>query len=484
MPVVRSAAKNVFVFPILFGCVMALYLLTLAPGVIWGDSAKLTVYALENDPHWSLFPGAHPLHVVVAKILSTAFAFFDYAVRINAVSAVFGALTVVMCAYLVEVKTKNRWAAIFTAISLAVSHTVWHLSVIAESYTLAAFLLALSLVFLVLADEHNKSWLRVASGFVIVTATLANAFPVLAAPGVLICAAHSTKLRGALEFVAGTLIGGAFTVALLLTMGWSMGTVVNEATTYIAANSLLREIVSTAAYSGYQFFGPMLIAILASLLIARKDRFVFGVWFGIICLSLFCAAYMYQRKFNILIGAYVLLAINGGIFFGRIKNFTGAQKIAITVLQIVFPVALYLAAPTLYNAQNVIKIEARPVPGRDISFFLQPWKNNKIQCEEWARGFLRNAPPNSVIYADFTLSRPLVYIQKNEKLREDVIIFETDRYLSPPNSEMFQQSLREKARDRTVVLAQDYEPYYFVSDVKKNFEVTDCGGHICVANRR
>jgi len=131
-----------------------LYLKTLAPTVIWGDSAKLATFVYEFD--LSIRQGHHPLHTILGLLFSYL-PFGDYAYRQNLMSAFFGALAVALV-YLILLRwTHSVIAAIGGALSLAVSHVFWLLSVINESYTLFAFLMVL-MIWLATVWDEKKSY--------------------------------------------------------------------------------------------------------------------------------------------------------------------------------------------------------------------------------------------------------------------------------------------------------------------------------------
>ncbi|HXI02241.1 MAG TPA: DUF2723 domain-containing protein, partial [Candidatus Saccharimonadales bacterium] len=112
---------------------LAFYLLTLAPSVLWGDDAELQRLAATSG---RINPGrGHLLWLAVARVVQLL-PWGNPAWKANAVSALFGALTVGLILAATRRLTENRLAAIVAALSLAVSHLFWLHSVRAEVYTL------------------------------------------------------------------------------------------------------------------------------------------------------------------------------------------------------------------------------------------------------------------------------------------------------------------------------------------------------------
>ncbi len=200
----QTRTPGVWCGVLVFAISVLLYLATLAPGVTWGDSAKLAT--MTNPLELTVEAGCHTLR----NIIGVAFNFLpcgDVAFRQNAMSAFFGALTCMLTFLLVrrlaaglfcdsgrvrsvtmqEGPSRSRdsrfrgndmgdapgnpaasgasatIAGLCAATALCFSHVFWLVSVITESYTLFTALLA-GVVFLILKhlDEGRPVWLWLA----------------------------------------------------------------------------------------------------------------------------------------------------------------------------------------------------------------------------------------------------------------------------------------------------------------------------------
>ena len=143
---------------------MAVYLLTLAPTITGEDSGEfVTAARVLGVAH----PPGYPLYLMIAHAF-TWIPFGTVAWRVNLASAVFGAGTVCVLALLVILFTRNRAAALAAALLFAFSREFWEQSVIAEVYTLTAFLVALSLLLLFQWERTRANrlllWLAVVCG--------------------------------------------------------------------------------------------------------------------------------------------------------------------------------------------------------------------------------------------------------------------------------------------------------------------------------
>ncbi len=110
---------------------LLLYVLTLAPGPWWGDSAS---FASHLDAPPTPFARSYWLYKMPARALA-AFG-VSPALAANLVSAAFGAVGVALASALAQRLGASRTGAAAAAGALAVSHTFWSNAVVAEVYTL------------------------------------------------------------------------------------------------------------------------------------------------------------------------------------------------------------------------------------------------------------------------------------------------------------------------------------------------------------
>ena len=141
-----------YVLAVLVGALaFALYLRTLAPGLLGGDSGEFQFAAwLGGFAH----PTGYPLYLMLGYLWTHLIPLHDPAWRMNAFSAVWGGLAVGL-SYLLARTTLQlvgishpggasaatcRLAALFVALTFAATPTFWSQAVIAEVYTLHAML--------------------------------------------------------------------------------------------------------------------------------------------------------------------------------------------------------------------------------------------------------------------------------------------------------------------------------------------------------
>lgn len=463
---------------------LTLYLATLAPSVLWGDSAKLTLYALNGAPRWFDPVGGHPLHTVLAGGIATLVPLSDYAQRVNVVSALFGSATVAFAASAVFVRTRNTSAALLVAVGLAFSHTLWTVSVIAESYSLAAALIALTILLITLASDRKRRTLLVVAGFVTGVGWLVNALVVVPAAGYVWCAFAIGRARGAMAFLIGAAVGGLTALSVFSIGGGSpLAGVISIGESYFTLGQVPRELALTPGYIGYQFVGPLVVGALAAWWLLRRDRWAQGLMISTLTVVFLSAGYARQRHFYLLVGAYLLLAtLAGGALASRLRWAPWVTAVLL-VSQALIPIATYAIAPGIVGSVVPNAIDARPAPGRDLAYFLRPWKMDRTEVRAWAEHALRTAPGGALLFADFTLAQPLLYLQQAERSRLDVTVVETDTYVFSGGGARMSDDIAHGLQTRSVVLAQDYVPYYFTDVLRSRFRLEQCGPLVCVHAR-
>jgi 4-amino-4-deoxy-L-arabinose transferase-like glycosyltransferase len=140
---------------------LALYVRTLAPGVLPGDSGEFQVLAYQLGVAHTT---GYPVYILLARLFIFLVPVRDIAYRVNLFSAFTGALTVVGVYLGAQIVTKSRWAALFAALALTVSFTFWSQALIAEVYSAgAAFIIAVWVLLLVWYKTGSK-WALFASG--------------------------------------------------------------------------------------------------------------------------------------------------------------------------------------------------------------------------------------------------------------------------------------------------------------------------------
>ena len=140
----------------IFVASLALYLRTLAPSLLYGDSAEFQTIAFTlGIGH----PTGYPVYILLAKLF-TFLPIGDIAYRVNLLSAVAGALTISL-AYLI-LRKLGAWQipAVLSVFFLAFAELFWKHASVAEIYTTSAACLAFIMYsILIWKESGNPRWL-------------------------------------------------------------------------------------------------------------------------------------------------------------------------------------------------------------------------------------------------------------------------------------------------------------------------------------
>ncbi|UCC64977.1 MAG: DUF2723 domain-containing protein [Anaerolineae bacterium] len=140
-------------------CALAAYGRTLAPDVLYGDSAEFQTLAYTLGTTHST---GYPVYLLLARLLGFL-PVGSLAWRVNLLSAVGAAIAVSGVFLLTRYLTRSRIGALLGSVALGLSYTFWSQAIIAEVYTPA--LAFLSLIVLLLwcwhraPTRHNRAFL-------------------------------------------------------------------------------------------------------------------------------------------------------------------------------------------------------------------------------------------------------------------------------------------------------------------------------------
>jgi hypothetical protein len=142
----NKLTQNIRRFPwaylALFGGVLTVYILTLSPGVLGGDVGEL-----QFVPHilGLAHPTGTPLYVMLGKLWTTLPLGPSVAWRMNLLSSVSAALTVVVVFYHVRWSTEYLVPALVSALTFAFGIVFWEQATMADKYAFNALMVALVL---------------------------------------------------------------------------------------------------------------------------------------------------------------------------------------------------------------------------------------------------------------------------------------------------------------------------------------------------
>jgi hypothetical protein len=137
-----------------FGLCLAVYMLTLAPGVLGGDSGELQyIPYILGVAH----PTGYPLYTLLGWLWTHGVVVGDVAYRMNLLSAVLGASTAAVLYLIVHHLTSRHAPALLAAVLFAFSPTFWMQAIVAEVYTLNTVFVVLAIYLLLRWEAARPS---------------------------------------------------------------------------------------------------------------------------------------------------------------------------------------------------------------------------------------------------------------------------------------------------------------------------------------
>ena len=227
---------------------LALYIRTLAPGLLYGDSGEFQTLAyLLGHTH----PTGYPIYLVLAK-MATFLPLGDVAYRVNLFSALMGGLTVAGVYLAGRLLVKYRLVAFIGAAALAVSPTYWSQAVIAEVYAAGATFLILIVLVLLWWNRDENPWALFLAGLLGGLSLGVHMSVTLLAPAVVLFMLWHWR-RGKKMWMAALL--GAATGALLTVLLFWLIDLHNPTANYF--NSIIEPSRSAWGLAADEIDGPL-----------------------------------------------------------------------------------------------------------------------------------------------------------------------------------------------------------------------------------
>lgn len=192
---------------------LALYIRTLAPSLLWGDSAEFQTLSYTLGM-------THPSGYMTQIILGKLFTYIpagNIAYRVNLMSAFFGALTVAQVYLIVRMLGGMAVAGISAAMMLALAELFWWRALIAESYAPAAGMTAtIWLLFLFWQRTQRPAYLFLAGLAGGLSVGIHSTVLMTSVPVLVTMAIATRKRADWIRAAAGALLGMALTFSFFL----------------------------------------------------------------------------------------------------------------------------------------------------------------------------------------------------------------------------------------------------------------------------
>ena len=152
--------KDLVIAGSLFVLALAIYIRTLAPDLLYGDSGEFQVLAITGGLAHAF---GYPVYLAIAKLF-TFLPFESAPARVSLLSAVLACSAIAKVFLISRSLGVRRFYSLLGALALMISPLFWWQSIIAEVYTVAADCLAGCLLFAILWRCTRNGWWLAAGG--------------------------------------------------------------------------------------------------------------------------------------------------------------------------------------------------------------------------------------------------------------------------------------------------------------------------------
>ena len=407
----------------------SVYLRTLAPTVMWYDMGELaTASHVLGIAHNT----GYPLYILLGKLF-TLIPIGDVAYRVNLMSAVFAALTVVVVYLIIHRLTGSWLASALGSLTVAFSSTLWASANWAESYPLNAFSAAL-ITLLLLHWRESGRVRELYLVFLVFGLSLGNhRLIVLLLPGMLmfLWAGRGSLSAGRL-LRCGLLFLLGLSVYIYLPLRGSQHPDLNWAQpanwrTYLSmfltgdspgdywdfAFLGRLNILSVFPWNEFTPFGLVLAAV--GLIHTWRRRRLFALYGLSLCVfvGLVALSYDIHNVYNYFIPAYLMLGVWIGCGAHALLSFV-FQRVELGRLQWAYSghylflpmAAVLLLLPSFLLARNLSRVD----------------RSDDYSAYDFALTTLERVKPHSTIVADSWTASPFWYLQLVEGYRRDVFV--------------------------------------------------------------
>lgn len=394
---------------------------------------------------------AHPLYIAAGRALAMI-SQRHLPLLLNCFSGLGMAVALANLAAGAALLTGKRWVGLLTAAMLAITHTTWWLSTIAEVYTWSVAGLTAEMWLLVLLLRRPR-WITLAGiGLVNGLGLCVHNFALLPLPVYLVVAvllAAKGKLPvWSLAAAAGAWLVGAglylgMTIELAVSSGdWIaairsalMGNYAGQVTNLAAPSPRWKENAALSAMNFTGLLGPLAVVGWCRL----RSKVGGAVAAAIAAVTLvhiaFFIRYPVPDQFTFILPTLVMLSVAAAVGVAALAGLSRKWRVAVVavcLLSIIWQPVLYAAAPALAKRLAPGAQRKRKLPFRDeISYWLIPWKHNETSAKQFADAALAQAAPDGVILPDSTSGHPLLLVQKLYATQPSVTVQYAGQPLAP-----------------------------------------------------
>ena len=414
----------------------AVYFRTLSPTVMWHDRAE---FALGAHVLGIAHNTGYPLYMMLGKLF-TFLPVGDIAYRVNLMSAVFAALTVLVITLIVRRITHREFPAFVAGATVALGSTFWANALWAEPHTLNAFLTVLIVYLLVVWREGGRSRYLYIS-FLIFGLGLGNhrlivaVFPAMLAFALLSRKGSLPSLRWRPLLLIGLLLLAGFSVNAYLPIRAMQAPHVQSGDPSSIEGFVKMVFLGSSTSRAYDFSPAdmwarksvlwdyprfdftvlgLVLAFVGVATVLRKDRPLLVLTLVPSMLTAFIiVTYKIHDIFDYFIPIHLMLGIWLGVGVHQAILWAGS------VSEGMFRVRVRVLTPLVRRYALNALVLALPL-GLFLSNFHRLDRSQDYEAYDFAVNAMSMMPQNAVVVADWWTYHPLFYQQVVNRVRRDL----------------------------------------------------------------
>jgi hypothetical protein len=460
---------------------LILYGLTAQRNINWQDSGQYQLRAIDREiQSGNGLATDHPLYILIGHVLSLANpAILPHV--LNIFSGVGTAIALANLAALLLIITHRRWIAVLTVGMLAVCHTVWWLSTVAEvySWSIAGLTAELWLLYLLLRRPRwgTAVLLAFVNGLGLCIHNLALLpLPVYALVTVVLVW-EGRLPRWTLAAAAGAwVLGSGLYLWLAVMIGIHAGSLEAAIRSALFGKEWTKLVLGTAKPNrtllevnagliSLNFINVLLPLALVGWLKFKSSLGRLGAFaFGSITLVhiIFVSRYFVADQFTFLLPTLVMVALAAGIGLMVITAHRDSWKRGVQILCCISLISqpfLFATSLSIVRRAGFTTSRERPLRYRDeLRYWLIPWKQNEDSALRWALETLEWASlRNGIILGDSTTTSVLLFVQRYWHVGRNVII--VNRGCGLPSFATNADGFRRAVGDRPLYVLSDSPEY-------------------------
>jgi hypothetical protein len=411
---------------------LALYVLTLAPGLYWGDSAQLQLATAR--PRLDVGVRDYPLWTAASSSLASATG-LSPARAANLASALWGAVGVALCLAYARRVTGSGFAAAIAAAALAVSHLHWSSSSVAEVYSAATALLLLLLLVSRAATEGNRAaafLLGVVNGIALLHHRMLQVASLAMLLVLVIGWARRGRLRPALAAAAaGGVLGTIPMAALVLSATSDLGLFERVTESLLGSfrpslpdglgggTGLAGLLLYEARFLGLNLAGPQIGLLVAGALVAGRRPEVPRGQLALVCGAAVASPILFPNlgdRYVLLLPAFAVGCVLAGLGAELVKG--RALRASLLVAVTVLPPAVFgfLSTSPLLTELGFF----RGATEEHRRAFVWPGKRGNHDAEMLAREVLASLPEDAVLLSAWGEGEVIRFLREIEGAKPGV----------------------------------------------------------------